>query len=501
MKIAVIYARYSSENQTEQSIEGQIRVCTEYAKNNGIVIADTYIDRAMTGTNDNRPDFQRMMQNCKERQWDIILVYKFDRFSRNKYETAIHKKTLSDNGIKLVSATEYLPDTPERIIMESMFEAYAEYYSAELSQKVKRGMRESRLKGNFTGGNVMYGFKIVDKKVTINEPEAAIVRKMYEEYAGGKTVKEILDWLHEEGILYRGKPFARSTAYQILKNEKYVGRYHFNGEIFTNIYPKIVSEDIFEIVQIKAAENQYGTHDPDVIYLLKNKVKCGYCGKSIASDAGTSASGAVKRYYKCTGRRMKNGCKKQTVQKEALESLVLDVTLEVLNNSDMLSNLADDILEANKKRTKDTSVLEILVKQKEEIQHSIDNLLSCMEKGIITSSTKTRLEKLEIQLNELEGKIVAETCKETTTITKHGILKYFNKALKKEPRQLLNMLIKKVILFDDRIDIYYKYTTKSPDGDDHQGFVFYSDTVKMKIKNGTLHSLYIMIDMEVYLHI
>ena len=158
MKIAVIYARYSSENQTEQSIEGQIRVCTEYAKNNGMVIADTYIDRAMTGTNDNRPDFQRMMQNCKERQWDIILVYKFDRFSRNKYETAIHKKTLSDNGIKLVSATEYLPDTPERIIMESMFEAYAEYYSAELSQKVKRGMRESRLKGNFTGGNVMYGF-------------------------------------------------------------------------------------------------------------------------------------------------------------------------------------------------------------------------------------------------------------------------------------------------------------------------------------------------------
>lgn len=501
MKIAVIYARYSSENQTEQSIEGQIRVCTEYAKNNGIVIVDTYIDRAMTGTNDNRPDFQRMMQNCKERKWDIILVYKFDRFSRNKYETAIHKKTLSDNGMKLVSATEYLPDTPERIIMESMFEAYAEYYSAELSQKVRRGMRESRLKGNFTGGYVLYGFKIVDRKVTIYEPEAAIVRKMYEDYAGGKTVKDILDWLHEEGILYKGKPFARSTAYKILKNEKYAGIYHYNGELFTNIYPRIVPEDIFEIVQAKAAENQYGTHDPEVIYLLKNKIKCGYCGKSIASDAGTSSTGMVKRYYKCTGRRVKNGCKKQTVQKEAIESLVLDVTLKVLNNSNMLSNLADDILEANEKRTKDTSVLEILVKQKEEIQRSIDNLLSCMEKGIVTSSTKKRLEKLEIQLDELEGKIIAETCKGTATITKQGILKYFNKALKKEPRQLLNMLIKKVVLFDDRVDIYYNYITKSPDGDDHQGFVFYSDTVEMRTTDYTPHSLPVMTDMEVYLHV
>ena len=105
MKTAVIYARYSSERQTEQSIEGQLRECMEYAERNDIVIVDTYIDRAMTGTNDNRTDFQRMLKDAQKSAWDIVLVYKFDRFSRNKYEAAIHKKTLKDHGITLVSCS------------------------------------------------------------------------------------------------------------------------------------------------------------------------------------------------------------------------------------------------------------------------------------------------------------------------------------------------------------------------------------------------------------
>ena len=124
MKTAVIYARYSSDTQTEQSIEGQLRVCNEYAKNNDILILRTYIDRAMTGTNDNRPDFRQMIEDSKKHDFNIVLVYKFDRFSRNKYETTKHKKTLKDNGVKVVSATEYIPDSPEAIILESMIEGF-----------------------------------------------------------------------------------------------------------------------------------------------------------------------------------------------------------------------------------------------------------------------------------------------------------------------------------------------------------------------------------------
>jgi DNA invertase Pin-like site-specific DNA recombinase len=135
MKTAVIYARYSSDNQTEQSIEGQLRVCEEYAQKNDILILDTYIDRAMTGTNDNRADFQRMIKDSARKEWNYVLVYKLDRFSRDKYATAIHKKTLKDNGVKVLSAMENIPDTPEGIILESLLEGMNQYYSAELSQK------------------------------------------------------------------------------------------------------------------------------------------------------------------------------------------------------------------------------------------------------------------------------------------------------------------------------------------------------------------------------
>ena len=122
MKTAAIYARYSSDNQTEQSIEGQLRVCEEYAQRNNIVIVDTYIDRAMTGTNDNRPDFQRMIKDSAKKRWDFILVYKLDRFSRNKFESVVNRRKLADNGVKLLSAMENIPDSPEGIILESLLE-------------------------------------------------------------------------------------------------------------------------------------------------------------------------------------------------------------------------------------------------------------------------------------------------------------------------------------------------------------------------------------------
>lgn len=124
MQTAVIYARYSSDSQTEQSIDGQIRVCEEYAKAHDILILDTYIDRAMTGKNDNRPEFQRMIKDSNRQEWNYVLVYKLDRFSRNKYATAVNKKVLKDNGVKLVSASEGIPNTPEGIILESMIEGF-----------------------------------------------------------------------------------------------------------------------------------------------------------------------------------------------------------------------------------------------------------------------------------------------------------------------------------------------------------------------------------------
>ena len=236
-KTAVIYARYSCDQQSEQSIEGQLRVCEDYAQKNGILILDTYIDRAMTGTNDNRADFQRMIKDSSRREWDYVLVYKLDRFSRDKYATAIHKKTLKDNGVKVLSAMENIPDTPEGIILESLLEGMNQYYSAELSQKVKRGMRETRLKGNYQGGGVPYGYKVEDRKIVIDEPNAEVVRYMYKAFAEGVFAHNIIANLTARCILYHGKPFAKNTVYNILKNDKYSGVYECNGETVANMYP------------------------------------------------------------------------------------------------------------------------------------------------------------------------------------------------------------------------------------------------------------------------
>ena len=200
MNKAVIYARYSSDSQTEQSIEGQMRVCKEYAEKNGYVVVGEYIDRAMTGTNDKRPAFQQMISDSKKHKWSFVLVYKFDRFARSRYDSAINKSILKKNGVKVVSATEQISNTPEGIILEGMLESFAEYYSAELSQKVKRGLKESRIKGLFTGGPTPYGYDKINQKLVINKTEANIVRQMFNDDLSGMRIKDIVVKLSNTGI-------------------------------------------------------------------------------------------------------------------------------------------------------------------------------------------------------------------------------------------------------------------------------------------------------------
>ncbi len=480
MKTAVIYARYSCDKQTEQSIEGQLRTCNEYAERNDIIVVDTYIDRATTGTNDNRASFQKMLKDSNKRAWNYVIVYKLDRFSRDKYETAMHRHTLKINGIKLLSAMENIPDTPEGIILESLLEGMNQYYSAELAQKVKRGMRETRNKGNFTGGKIMYGYRVENKKVVIHEDEAQVVRRIFTEYANGKQGKTIIDELNEQGVLYRGKPFAKTTFYRMISSEKYAGIFRHGDEIFTNIYPAIVSDALFRTVKRKADNNKYGKHKQDVCYLLKFKLFCGYCGKPVGSDSGTSQTGKTMRYYRCSGRKTKSGCTLSPIRKELIEKLVTDAVQEAFNEND-LNNLADKILEQNKKMLADNSVLNLLTDEYKETEKSLNNLIKAMEQGIFTQSTKDRLERLEEKKTELNIKITIEKARAETALTKEQILEYLKSSIKLQPKLMLDYFIEKVILYNDKIEIHCKYTD-NPDGtDDHRDFIFYTTNYSVKI--------------------
>ena len=487
MKTAVIYARYSSERQTEQSIEGQLRECMAYAEHHDMMVVDTYIDRAMTGTNDNRNDFQRMLKDAQKKAWDVVLVYKLDRFSRNKYEMAIHKKTLRDYDISLVSAKEHIPDGPEGIILESLLEGMAEYYSAELAQKVSRGMRETRIKGNYAGGGIPYGYKVENRKFVVSEDEAQIVIRIYEMYASGVIAKNIIKTLTDEGIMHSsGKPFTRAIIYGILQNERYIGVYHHKTEgAYTQTFPPIVPQHLFDTVRAIAEGNRHGKHPEEVVYLLRNKLKCGYCGKSITSESGTSRNGTVVRYYKCSTRKKDSTkCHKTPIRKEILEQLIVDVTLKVLNNPQTIDAIADRVFEAHEKRLDDTSVIHILEAERDKIRKALDNMLSAVEQGIITSSTKQRIEELEAALEVAEGKVLVEKSKNKVQLTPADIKKFILKALKKEPRLMIKTLVKEVILYDDKVEVYYNcIDKKKPDDLDHRAFCIYRQDCDIGPKN------------------
>lgn len=159
---AVIYARYSSERQTEASIEGQLKVCYDYAEKQGYTIIGEYIDRALTGRNTDRPQFLKMIKDSSKQEFQIVLVYQLDRFSRNRYDSATYKAKLKKNGVRVVSARENISDDASGILMESVLEGMAEYYSRELAQKVTRGMNLNAEKCLYNGGTVPFGYKIVD---------------------------------------------------------------------------------------------------------------------------------------------------------------------------------------------------------------------------------------------------------------------------------------------------------------------------------------------------
>jgi DNA invertase Pin-like site-specific DNA recombinase len=224
MKPAVIYARYSpGPNQTEQSIEGRIRICREFAAREGYDIIGEYIDRALTGRNDDRPDFQRMLADAKKREFRFVIVYKLDRFARNRYDSAIHKYHLKQCGIKVVSAMENIGDNPESIILEAVLEASAEYYSIDLSQKIKRGRRDSAAKGKFVGGGLPFGYRSVNGTIIIDERKGPYWKEALERYAAGVSKRDVIGKINAAGFRNRnGKPYGR-TAFQILTKQNLNG--------------------------------------------------------------------------------------------------------------------------------------------------------------------------------------------------------------------------------------------------------------------------------------
>lgn len=462
---AVIYARFSSDRQREESIEGQLRECHEYAEKNGITVIGEYIDRALSASKntEKRLDFLRMIRDSGAGQFEAVLVWKLDRFARDRFDSAHYKHVLKKNGVRVISATESISEGPEGIILESLLEGMAEYYSAELSEKVRRGQKENALKCRSNGGGLAFGYKLnADRMLEVDPVTAPIVREIFRRYADGDTVKQILTDFNARGLKTSyGQPFHYSTFSAILRNRKYIGEFKYQDVIVPNGVPAIVEQDIFDRAQIRREKNKHApaAAKAEEPYLLTTKVFCGKCGKMMAGESGRSRTGLVHRYYKCYNAKRKRGCDKKAVKKEWLEDLVVNQTMKLVFDDVVMKRITDKLIEIQGEESYDVRILD---KQLLEVNKSLNNLMKAIEAGVITATTKQRLEELEAQKAEIEDSLAIERIK-SPLLSREQIEFFLGQFRKtdindKDARQrLIDCFVNAVYVYDDKIVFVFNY--------------------------------------------
>lgn len=453
---AVIYARYSSTNQREESIEGQLRECHDFANKNNIVIIGEYCDRAISGKTDKRPAFQKMIKDSEKHKFDTLLLYTIDRFARNRYDSAMYKAKLKKNGVQIIYVKQPISQEPEGIILESVLEGYAEYYSENLSRAVKRGLKENALHG-IAAGSVPLGYvKGKDKKYEIDPVGAKIVKEIYELYSQGCSIPEIVSYCNAHGYkTARGKAFVKNSLRTILTSDKYIGMYRYMGVEIEGGIPAIIDKDLWNTVQSKIKHNYSARakNKAQEDYLLTPKLFCGHCGSLMTGETGTSHTGKVHRYYKCNCRKYKHECDKENEKKEPLEELVVKKTVETVLTDENIDIIATKAMELIEKDFADTSYLAGLQENLKEIDKRINNLLKAIEQGIITETTKSRLEELEAEKRQITAEIGQEELKKPL-LSKERIMfwlySFRNGSIEDEnyKRTIIDTLVNSIYVYD-----------------------------------------------------
>ncbi len=471
MKRAVIYARFSSHKQQETSIEGQIKVCEDYAQREGLEIVDTYIDRAISGTTDKRPGFNRMIADSGNGNFEYIIVYKLDRFARNRLDSAVYRNLLNNNGVKLKSAMEPISEAPEGILLEGMLESYNEYYSKELSQKTKRGMKINAEKANSNGGTIPYGFKVENKKYVIDEEAAEIVKEIFEMYADGKTKAQIIETINSRKIPHN-KKFSQGTLTSMLKNKKYIGIYHYSGIEIDGGCPAIIDVELFETVQkiLTKSIKTFGPKKSPANYLLSGKLICGECGSPMQGESARSRNGTTLHYYVCHNRKKYKNCNKKRERKETLEDCVINATLDYVLNPDN----AEDIIKQMMIAVNCNSGAENIKKIESSITRlntKIDNNLESvsdidsreLRKKILMKteeleSEKAELEKMLEKLKKIQGNEI------TPEKIRNWIFSYkkYNQSDLLHRKKIIDTFIHSVVVYDNKIAVYYKFNNGTP---------------------------------------
>lgn len=424
------YARFSSDNQRTESIDAQIRAMKKYCQQQKWQIVATYVDEARSATTDRRPNFQKMIEDSSKGLFDIVLVHKLDRFSRNRYDSAIYKSRLKKNHVTIASVLERIDDSPESVMMEAMLEGMAEYYSKNLSREVMKGMNETALQCKHTGGCCPLGYDLdSDKKLIINPHEAEAVRIIFEMFDRGCGYTAIINYLNEHDYHpKRGGVFGKNSLCNILSNEKYKGVFVFNktdskdcnGRRNGNRHkddseiiriedgcPAIVSKELFDRVQKRKAANKRNTgrYHSKEFYLLTGEIFCGVCGKRMQGNLRFSGGTKARLCtYRCNTRRKE--CRNKEVNKDYLDVYIVELLRQKIFNSRSLRKIANDINKYIRRYNQEYDQhFSELQNQLAETENSLANLTAAIEKGIITESVIERAEQLEAERVELSSRL------------------------------------------------------------------------------------------------
>ena len=460
MKNAVIYARYSSDKQNEMSIEGQIAECRKYAEENDITVIQEYTDRAFTATTDRRPSFLRMIDDSRHGNFEIILVYQLDRFARNRQDSGYYKKILAENGVKVVSAKEYISEDSSGVITEGMLEIFGEYFSAQLSEKIQRGMHQNAEKCKYNGGPVPLGYQIDSEGYfEINPLTAPVVQEIFQRIADGEKQKEVMDDLNARGVKTGiGNEFRRTSLQKMLRNERYKGVYIFGDYRKEDGMPRIISDELFEEVQEVLGAPKTGPRPSFNDYLLTGKLYCGECGEAMTGMSGTSQVGRVYKYYECSNGIRKGGdCTRKNVSKDFIEDLVIESCKEALTD-EFINEAIEAIEKQNEEDIMNPDMMRLMGNIK-EVESKIEKLLDQVESGVSSSRIAERLAAREEELaeyNRQKKTLESRQRKIEPEITKRFLISLRDSKCEDDIQQrklLIRMFIDKVFIYEDRFVI------------------------------------------------
>lgn len=465
MQDAVIYTRYSSHNQRDCSIEQQVADCEIFARQNNLRVVKVYADRHLSGTTDNRPQFQQMLKDASHGHWAYVICWKIDRFARNRYDSATYKFRLKKAGVRVLYAKESIPDGPEGILLESVLEGSAEYYSAALAQNIRRGMKFNAEQCKVNSGSIPFGYcKGPDGRFAIHEANAEVVREIFRKAAAGMPFVDIANDLNSRGLKTSRGGRWNKGSFRLLMNEAYIGVYHFSDTRIEGGMPALIDQGTFWAAneRLKANSSVRGRHQDGGDYLLTGKLKCAHCGSYMIGFSGTGKSGELHYYYGCQKRRRERACKKANVPREWIERVVVKAALDYVLRPEVMEWIADAVMEYQEREAA-SAQLAALTAELEENRKATDNVMKAIEAGIITSTTKQRLLDLEAKAQDLKRAIELEKLSHVR-LERDQILFWLDRfrggSLQSQEfrRKVIDAFVSVVYLFDDHLRIAFNYS-------------------------------------------